>query len=178
MVKLDRNLNLVVPVDLGGGRTAYAHSAPVPYEVYRASYAALGKTYAEIFTEGYGVLAGPKVAARLLEKNGGEAFLGELRRLTTVAVPTAAGWDKLPLETAREALEPEDVDGVENLLAFFTVVSAMMGAEARRLLTEMLVSTSILLTTSSTLTDFLASSTTSTAVAATAPSPGPSAIPS
>lgn len=147
-MKIDDNLNLVIPVE-GPTGTSYVHAAPISRDVFERNYLLISKTFAGIFREGLGMAAGPRVAAMLMrdvakEFNGvGEdgqplvdgpgtdqcaALMAEIRRLANVLVPTTEGYALVPLQEAidKRALDPDDASEVENALVFFTVASAMM----------------------------------------------------
>lgn len=149
-VKINRALNLVVPVETSDGTTVYIHSVPVPREVFEQHYLVISKTFAAIHQEGLAALSGPRVAALLLkdvaqrtravhpgarpgetawdEPDGVErALLPEIRRLTNVIMPSAQGYQTLPFQTVidRHLLSDEDLAEVEGVVTFFTVASAM-----------------------------------------------------
>ncbi|PIJ48962.1 hypothetical protein BL250_16635 [Erwinia sp. OLTSP20] len=135
-MKISRNLNLIVPVETELG-TAYVHSAPISKEVYREHFLILAKTFAAIFTEGLGIVAGPRVAYLFLEKiaksndawdgsNGvHNTLVNEIIRLSSLVYPVEGkGWDTKPLDVALER-EIVDMDDVIGELVFFTCVSSV-----------------------------------------------------
>jgi hypothetical protein len=184
-MKIDRRLNLVVPVYGDDGKTVVAqvHSTPLSIEVVDRYFLILAQTYSQIFSRGLGIIGGPAVAMRMLreiattegqwENQPNATVAGvksglveEMRRLTSVGVKQPDGsWNAVPLSvaTSQGALSEEDVSEVENVIAFFTVASAMLPRAVRR---EMLDSALGLLgaqTSSSNTTEFFASLKTSTA---------------
>jgi hypothetical protein len=138
-MRIDRKLNLVVPVERDGEKPIYVYSAPIGQDVFDAYFLPISKTFSAIYAEGLNVMAGPRVAAMLLKQiskdlniwegdDGVEiGLMGEIRRLCTVAAPTPTGWDRIPLEVAvsRGLLDAQDVSEVEGAITFFIVASAM-----------------------------------------------------
>lgn len=147
-MKISRNMHLIIPVDTEMG-TAYIHSAPISKEVYREHFFILSKTFSAIFSEGLGVVAGPRVAYLMLEHicKKGEIWEGttgvrntlvnEIIRLSNLVYPVEGkGWDTKPLEVAldREIVELDEVIGE---LVFFTCVSSInKPAQAQGLMKE------------------------------------------
>ncbi|GLH24096.1 TPA: hypothetical protein QCI16_003061 [Enterobacter ludwigii] len=140
-MKIARNMNLVLPVQTEMG-SAYIHASPISKEVYREHFFILGKVFSAIFSEGLGVVAGPRVAYLMLEriclgtKSGdpniwdGEngvrnTLVNEIIRLSNLVYPLKdKGWDTKPLEVALER-EIVDLDDVIGELVFFTCVSSI-----------------------------------------------------
>lgn len=140
-MKIARNMNLVIPVETEMG-SAYVHATPISKEVYREHFFILGKVFSAIFSEGLGVVAGPRIAYLMLERvcldtkvgegNAWDGPLGvrntlvnEIIRLANLVYPVEGkGWDTKPLEVAfeREIVDLEDVIGE---LVFFTCVSSI-----------------------------------------------------
>jgi len=138
-ITIDKRLNLVIPVE-DGGSALYVHSTPIPRAVFKRYSKIFARTFNEIYGGGYGVIAGPRIAADLLESaarasnewdgpTGVErGLLGEVYRLTNVAVPGASGgWDVVPYQIAVSTgqISEDDADEVNNALVFFTVASSM-----------------------------------------------------
>lgn len=147
-MRLDRHLNLVIPVEREGV-DIYVHSSPISREVFNRYFLPLSKTYAEIYRGGLNVIAGPRVAAMLLRKIAAEnnelagddgvesGLINEIKRLTNVMVPTPQGWQAVPIQQAVEVhhyLELEEMDEIENVLVFFTLVCAMYPKKDRPIL--------------------------------------------
>ena len=152
-MRLDQKLNFVVPIyrtvtrkDADGVEhevdeaVAYVHSTPILRETFDRYCMTLAKTFASIYSDGLGFVAGPRVAMNILQekatdlndwdgddgvKNG---LLGEINRLTSYIAPGKDGWEAVPLEVAlqRKALSDDDVAEVTNAVAFFIVNSAML----------------------------------------------------
>lgn len=137
-MKLDRKLNLVVPVEVDSG-TIYVHSMPVTREVFEQYFLVISKTFSAIYSQGLHAAAGPRVAAMLLksiavdlgqwEGPGGveNGLMNEIRRLTNVVMPGSSGWTTVPYDTAsaQGLLSDDDKSEIENAIVFFIVASAM-----------------------------------------------------
>lgn len=196
-MRIDKHLNLVVPVYDDDGKTvvAYAHSTPLAAEFVDRHFLLLAQTFAAVFNQGLGRAAGPAVAMRLLRQiavntkswdnadgsqGDAQALVAEIRRLTTVLVPADGGWQQVPLEVAvdRKVLSAEDRAEVENAVVFFIASYATLPRNQRREMLEAAVELWGAQLTSSTATDFVSSLKTSTAAVNTgAKSPAPVPIP-
>ena len=139
-VKIDRKLNLVVPVTNDNGDTFYVHSSPISRETFERYFDVIARTFTEIYSGGYGVFSAPRIAGMLLKKvaeglgvwegSSGvqRGLVEEIRRLSNVIVPgERGGWDTVPLYDAIKLgqINDDDASEVENVLAFFTVASVM-----------------------------------------------------
>jgi len=135
-MKIARNMNLIAEVETESGM-CWVHSTPISKEVYRQHFFILSKVFASIFSEGLGVVAGPRVAYLLLEKIAGDmniwegesgvrnTLVNEIIRLSNLVYPAEGkGWDNQPLEVALEK-GIVDLDDVIGELVFFTCVSAI-----------------------------------------------------
>ena len=185
-MNIDRQLHLVLPVDQPDGGQIFIHATPVSQETFDAYYLVLAKTFAEIHAQGLGVIAGPRVAAKLLADVAREAgtwdgptgvergLLAEIRRLINVYAPGENGWTLSPFEDARAAgvIDPQDASEGENAVVFFTL-SWLMHRRTER---EGILQSAVLLwggqITSSTCTEFRDSLPTLTTDASTGASPG------
>lgn len=151
--KIDRQLNLVIPIERGDGVRLYAHSTPIDLRIFDAHFAVIAKTFSEIYGEGLGLLAGPRVAAKILRRiaeglnlwdtPAGQPSIRrdlfeEIRRLTNVFAPGEKGWEMLPLDSAAKSgvLDEEDVSEVENFAVFFTVIWRMHKKSDRKVIME------------------------------------------
>ena len=137
-MRIDERLNLIIPIEYAGG-TAYAHAMPLSREVFETHFFILSKTFAAIYAEGLSHIAGPRVAALLMKRiavaakiwdgpSGVEqSLVAEMRRLTSVILPTSAGWETVPYHEVveRGLIDADDISEVENALTFFIVASAM-----------------------------------------------------
>ncbi|EFM6085342.1 hypothetical protein G9J90_001123 [Escherichia coli] len=135
-MKISRNLNLIIPVrtEKGNGRI---HATPISKEVFKEHFFILSKTFSAIFSEGLGVVAGPRIACLMLERISSDmniwdgekgvrnTLVNEIIRLANLVYPVEGkGYDTLPLDMALERgiVEFDDVAGE---LVFFTCVSSI-----------------------------------------------------
>jgi hypothetical protein len=181
-LKLDKKLNLVIPIERGdpvikddGSVTpnvaAYVFSIPISQPAFEINYNLIARTFTKITTGGFGTVAGPRTAAMLMrataKEMGDEAaatnLQTEINRLSMFAFMGKGGWEKLPLAEAltKKLLDEDESSEVENALAFFIVASSMYRKSENRALMLGLASLWGALPTASTFTDFLASLTTS-----------------
>ena len=197
-MKLDRQLNLVIPIYGEDEKTVlcHVHSTPISREVFERYFVPIGQTFSQIFSLGFGQAGGPRVAMLLLKRiaqkmevwegpEGVEAGLvAEIRRLTVVLALIDGAWRQVPLHVAveRGILDEEDRGEVENAIVFFIAVSAMLRRKERREMLDEALNLWGARTSSSTSTEFAASLPTSTATGSSgkrrpAPPPVPAAPP-
>lgn len=135
-MKIDEQLNLVIPCDRDDGSTIYVHASPIGREVFQRFWLPLAKAYNQIMSERL-FFTGPRVASLMLkqaaETSGAwegpmgveTGLLPEIRRLANVVAPGAGrGWQMIPYTDAvrDEIIDEEDADQIEGLLVFFTLV--------------------------------------------------------
>lgn len=174
-MEIDGDLNIVIPID----EPVCAFSSPVPEAVFRANYRVLARANEEIFGRGMkaALMTGPRTAAmavldagkRIAEEDGKEgdsgarAFLGEIKRLTTILVPEDSGFDSVPVDAAINGgkISADDWGDVEGALCFFTLGSLFETRRARRGLLEVLAGALSCSLTSQNCEDYAASLTTS-----------------
>jgi hypothetical protein len=149
-MRINKALNLVIPVDRDDGSTIYVHATPIEPEVFDRYFLVISKTFAAIYSEGLGPIAGPRVAAKLLKKvaidagqwDGPEGvevgLVNEIHRLANVLVPSPNGWQTVPYHDAysQKLIDAEDLSEISNALAFFTVAFSMHRREERRSILE------------------------------------------
>ena len=137
-LKINRKLNLVIPIEVGGG-TIYAHSTPIGKEVFEAYYTVIAKAFSEIYSGGLNWVVGPRVAAFILrdvaKRTGawaGEAgvergLVNEIRRLTNILSPGERGWETTPFDDAVRTglIDEDDAAELDNAITFFTVASSI-----------------------------------------------------
>lgn len=140
MIRIDKKLNLVVPVEDENG-TFYVHAAPLSHVVFERYYKVLAKTFTVVVSN-YSVVSGPRVALMALREVAEDAgmkeevetgLIPEIRRSANMLVPGDQGWETVMFQQAldRKVLSEEDVSEVENALVFFTVYSAMLKRQQR-----------------------------------------------
>jgi hypothetical protein len=144
-MRLDRALNIVLSIQTEAGDHIYVHSTPLSREVFRRYFVVIGKTFAELFSGGFSVIAGPGLAYLMLEKvalemgewEGPEGvqngLVNELIRLSSVMIATKdEGWKSQPLHTAiqRKLLGADEIDEVLSELVFFMCVHSVNKRES------------------------------------------------
>lgn len=140
MVSIDRRLNLVVPLDNPDGTVSHVHSKPISREVFERYFDVIARTFTEIYSGGYTIYAGPRIAALMLRwvaqdkgvwdgPTGVErGLMAEIRRLTNAVVAhPQGGWVTVPYYEAVKSgqIDADDAAEVDNALVFFTVACAM-----------------------------------------------------
>jgi hypothetical protein len=190
-MKLDEQLNLVIPIDREDGSTIYVHAMPISREVFERYWLVMSKAFAQMYTEGLGPTVGPRVSALMLRSVAQElgqwdgpagverGLMQEIRRLANVAAPGsngASGWQIYPLEdlVKRKVIDPDDVSQIENILVFFTLVWRLHLPRDRRIILDGAARMWSASTTSDSLSTFVDSLATSSAIASsgeTAPDP-------
>lgn len=137
-MKINRALNLVIPVESEKGQI-YVHSTPISREVFEQYFLVISKTFAGIFSQGLGAIAGPRIAYLMLKQTAedmglwtgpggvGNGLVNEIIRLSNVFMPGKKGWQSIPLQVAidKEVLDKETVAEIQGELIFFTCVSMM-----------------------------------------------------
>jgi hypothetical protein len=175
--KLNRELNLVIPVDGTSKGTIHVHSTPISLEVFEQYFEPIAMAHAALYRQDNGVLSGPRIAAMHLRKAADRlgvreevdnGLFAEIFRLTNVAaIEAGKGWVVYPYHEARNWLDPRDRSQVENAIAFFIVNSAVMPPNALPSILGLMTSLWGAQTTSSNCMEFAASLTKSTPAAAT-----------
>ncbi|EJK6490291.1 hypothetical protein NLK43_000145 [Escherichia coli] len=139
-MKIAKNLNLIIPVRTEKGN-GWLHATPISKEVFKEHFFILGKTFSAMFSDGLGVVAGPRVAFLMLEKISCDSgiwegdkgvrntLVNEIIRLANLVYPVEGkGYDTIPLDMALER-EIIDLDEVAGELVFFTCVSSINSPE-------------------------------------------------
>ncbi|ECI2790726.1 hypothetical protein AH775_12910 [Salmonella enterica subsp. enterica serovar Give] len=139
-MKIAKNLNLIIPVRTEKGN-GWIHATPISKEVFKEHFLILGKTFSAMFSDGLGVVAGPRVAFLMLEKISCDSgiwegdkgvrntLVNEIIRLANLVYPVEGkGYDTIPLDMALER-EIIDLDEVAGELVFFTCVSSINSPE-------------------------------------------------
>lgn len=138
-MRINKRLNLAIPVEREDKSVLWVHSTPVSAEVFDTYFLPLAKTFSEIYTQGLGAISGPRVADKLLRKvaremgvwdaPGGvqQGLLPEVHRLTNALVPAERGMQMMPMDDAvnRGFIDKQDASEIEAALVFFTAASHM-----------------------------------------------------
>ena len=176
-MKIDRNLNLVLPIELDEG-TAHVHSTPIDEAVFDRYFMTITRTYSAMLENGgsWMLTSGPQVAARMLKRiaqqdgtwdgpQGVElGLMAEIRRRTNILALTPQGWDMIPLQSALDKgfVTGTDAIEVDNAVTFFTVLSAAMRRKEAESLLEAAFGLRDGQITSSTCTEYMSFLRTST----------------
>jgi hypothetical protein len=171
----------------------WAFHAPISKAVFDTNYRLLASTKSALASKGahYLMSAGPRIAALTLADEGirdaesrgrfdedgnarndeALAFLAELRRLTTILCPGPNGWDMLPVDVAISSAKIDNEDWEEALasIVFFTCQWSMAKRVDRKRSAQATASLLSASTTSSTLTEYIASLPKSTQAVTSAP---------
>jgi len=168
-MKIDKNLNLVVPVESNEGK-AYFHSTPIHREVFQRYHFVMCAAFTKLLQSGM-ELTGAKIAAYTLEETAREmnkwegatgiekGLMEEIARLTNVLILGENGWEMLPVGVAlqRGFIEDDDWSEAKQRIVFFTLVSAMTRMAVRNDLLMIMNESWQTQTTSSGCMEFIAS---------------------
>lgn len=138
MVKLDRKLNLVVPIEREDG-PIYVHSTPISLAVFNRHFIVMSKAFAAIWDQGLHITVGPRIAALMVRQmaerlgiwEGPEGveigLIAEIKRLANVVFPGANGWEMIPLQLAVDQGRIDITEEAEVLgaITFFTLESSI-----------------------------------------------------
>lgn len=155
-MKIDRKLNLVIPIEREDGTKLWVHSTPVLKPTFEMYYLVLAKTFSAFAQNGLDPRSAPSVAALIMKDVarttgrgdtnwwegddgiGGKAgLLAEMVRLSNCLVSTPdSGFQQIPLQSAldNKTITDEDKTEVMNQLVFFTVASLVAPKEDRPIL--------------------------------------------
>jgi hypothetical protein len=139
MARIDAKLNLVISLIRDDDSVVHVHAAPLSRMVFEQYFVVISKTFAELYGEGLGVMAGPKIAALMLRKIAQESrswegpsgvqagLVAEMRRLANVMLPSPQGWVSYPLQSAIDSrlISEDEIAEVDNLMTFFICNSAV-----------------------------------------------------
>lgn len=187
MTKIDRKLNLAIPLEREDGTTLWIFSTPVRKEVFETYFLVLAKTFSSLTRNGLDPRSGPSVAALMLREvamatsrdndsnwwegddgiGGKTGLLAEIVRLSNCLVGTPDnGWQTMPLQEAldKKLVSDEEKSEVMNLLVFFTVTSLVAPKADRPILINGMAAIYRLQSTSSSYTEWSASLKTRTPV--------------
>lgn len=161
-MRIDKKLNIVIPLDRGDGTTLWVHATPIRKELFEKYYFVLAKTFSSLSRNGLDPRSGPSVAALVLrdvsmatvrdmdsnwwegdEGVGGKTgLLAEVVRSSNCLVGTPDnGWQITPLQEAldRSLITEDEKSEVMNLLVFFTVSSLVAPRQDRPILVNGMV---------------------------------------
>jgi len=206
-MNIDSDLNLVFPITWNGSEPVIrAYHSPLGRAAFEASYRLLAVVKDVLCPKGEWSQSSPMIATLALRdagrdeaiqrglpdglneaeleqrmKDGGTAapLLAEIKRLTTVLVPSATGYEVLPIDVAlaRKLLTDDDWTDAEAALVFFTCALLMTQRARRAIVAPFFASVLRGSITSSSPTAFAGSLATSIEPATSA-TPDPSSVPS
>ena len=134
-MKIDKNMNLVIPVTRSDGVDIFVHSTPISALIFEKYYRPLAEAFNYLHTHQLWMATGPRIAFLTLKdkseqlglwdgQDGVErGLMAEIHRLTNVMVTGDKGWETIPFDEAvkRNMVEKEDVSEVDNRIIFFTL---------------------------------------------------------
>ena len=150
-MKIDRKLNIVIPVETESKGLIYVHSTPISRDVFEQFYLELGKVFSQCFdsiNQAHLALTAPQLAYPALKtmtiKAGNweevkKGLINEIVRLTNVLVIGEKGWESIPLDLAikREILNEDEESEVLSALTFFTAICRVAPKDLRMSFLEM-----------------------------------------
>ena len=168
-MKIDRKLNIVIPVETESKGLIYVHSTPISRDVFEQFYLELGKVFSQCFdsiNQAHLALTAPQLAYPALKtmtiKAGNweevkKGLINEIVRLTNVLVTGEKGWESIPLDLAikREILDEDEESEVLSALTFFTAICRVAPKDLRMSFLEMAGSLRSWVLTSSDSTEYL-----------------------
>lgn len=182
-MKIDKNLNLVVPVESEHG-DIFFHHTPILRETFQRYHFVLAATFTRLLEAGM-QMTGAAIAAMTLEEVSREmmrwepeeknkqadagvfvksGFMDEIERLTTVLILGEKGWEPVPVNVAinRDLIDDMDWQEAKQRIVFFTLICGMTRKAVKEDLLTILNESWQTQTTSSTCSEFAASLPTST----------------
>lgn len=153
-MRIDRNLNIVMPIQTANSGKVFVHSASVSRSIFEQFYLELGKVFSQCFdsiNQAHLALSAPQLAYPALKSiataqgnwdgAGGVKFglVNEIIRLTNVMISGENGWELIPLDTAvkREMLDEDDEAEILSALVFFTAISKVAPKDLKSSFLEM-----------------------------------------
>lgn len=144
-MRIDKNLNLVIPLESSTHGNIFIHSTPISRDIFKTHYRVFAKTYSQMLVDGVTAGAGPGIARIALEsvsKEMGQSerdpegiwpqvqreVVNEIIRMTNVAIAGKdGGYESMPLATAyaRDVFDAEDREHIEGKLVFFVLERAL-----------------------------------------------------
>lgn len=137
-MRINKQLNLVIPVERDDGVVLFAHSTPIEEATFIAYHRPLMMTYAQMDADGLirsgGIRNADLILKEVSERVGmwkddpqtksigvERGLLGEICRLTNVFAPTGTKWEAVPLEECvnRDVLSPQEAREVAAAATFF-----------------------------------------------------------
>lgn len=153
-MKINRKLNLVIPIETENYGKVFVHSTSVSRDIFEQYYAELGKVFSQCFdaiNESHLVLSAPQLAYPALKAIakksdnwdgvGGikQGLIGEITRLTNVVVTGESGWETIPFDSAikRDILNDDEEAEILSSIVFFTAISKVAPKDLKNSFLEM-----------------------------------------
>jgi hypothetical protein len=156
-MRIDRKLNLVIPIDRGDESKLWVHVTPIRKEIFEAYHLVLAKTFSAFAQNGLDPRSAPSVGALILKSiaqgtqrdndagnwwdgddgvGGRAGLLAEIVRMSNCLVGTDKGLQMTPLQEAldKSMVTDEEKAEVMNLLVFFTAASLIAPRNDRPIL--------------------------------------------
>jgi hypothetical protein len=148
-VKINKQLNLVLPITRADDSQIYVHSTPFGEEVWDAHYEIIAVTMNALYTGGVGLFS-PRIAHKKLRDVARErgrwdgpggvqlGIVAEIHRLTNVLAPGTRGWEMVPYDEAlkRGVIGSEEADVIEGAITFFTLAWRTHDPRVRQAIVE------------------------------------------
>jgi hypothetical protein len=131
-VKLNRKLNLIATIESERG-TLHIIAAPIARTVFEDNFMIMCRAYSAVYSNGLGVLTGPRAAALLIKREAkeigeeikGNMLIEEIHRLTNVLAPTmnGGGYELMDYNIAvKQGIIDEDAAAdIDAAICFFTL---------------------------------------------------------
>lgn len=149
-MKIDRNLNLVIPIQTEASGKVYVHSSPISRDIFEQFYMELGKVFTQCLAEGneHMAITAPQISyysLKAISKSLGtwaeveKGLVNEIIRLTNVIISTEQGWQTMPLyDAAKRSMINEDEEAeILSSVVFFTAISKASPKDLRKGFIEM-----------------------------------------
>jgi hypothetical protein len=138
-VLINRQLNLIIPVERADKSTMFVHSTPISSQIFDTYFLPIAKAFSAIYAEGLGPIAGPRIADKMLKKVSMElgvwegsagvqnGLVNHIEHATNILTVGKAGWEMIPYYDAKAGglIDPDDVSEVDAAITFFILASAM-----------------------------------------------------
>lgn len=141
-MKINKKLNLVMPLERDDGTTFHVHSTSISIDILNQYWELAGRTMAALYSRGFGMFA-PRYALEMLlqlaKEDGGideqkqmqsvkrveMGLLNEMKRLTNIFALGENGWELRAMDEATKngLIDSEEAYEVLNAVVFFTFAS-------------------------------------------------------
>jgi hypothetical protein len=153
VMRISKQLNLVVPLQTEGYGMVYIHSTPISRDTFELFYLELGRVFSQCFdsaSDSHMAISAPKLAYPALKKmainnnnwegNGGVKFglVNEIKRLSNVIISNESGWQTITFDMAvkQDILDDEDESEALSALVFYCAISRVAPRDLKRTFLE------------------------------------------